>query len=134
VHRQLPHLRVGKIDQDLAGDHMRVGHELVDVVYRCDGDLGTLEDCHVFGEGARADEFDNRRLTRLGVPNPIGVGAKPRVGEHVLAADHAKQSLGHRLDRGGNTDVAPVFGPEHVGGEVVSERLPVRWRTSPVRQ
>src|SRR5215472_1740716 len=34
VHRQLPHLGVGKVDQDLARDHMGVGHELVDVVNR----------------------------------------------------------------------------------------------------
>ena len=114
VHRQLSHLRVGKVDEDLASDHVRVGHELVDVVDGCGGDLGSPKDCHVLGEGARRDKSDNRRLAGLGIANPVGVGAKPRVGKHVLAADRAKQPLGHRLDRGGDADIAPVPGTKDV--------------------
>ena len=50
MHRQIPHLRIGKVDEDLARCHMRVGHELVDVVDGGGSDLGALEDFHVFGE------------------------------------------------------------------------------------
>jgi hypothetical protein len=49
VHRQSPHLGVRQVDEDVAGGHMRVGHELVDVVDRRGGDLGALKDLHVFG-------------------------------------------------------------------------------------
>ena len=76
VHRQVPHRVIGKVDDDLARDHMRVGHELVDVVDRCGGDLGALEDCHVFGERARRDKGGDRRLAGRGVADPVGVGAK----------------------------------------------------------
>ena len=114
VHRQAPQFVIGEIDQDLAGDHMRIGHELVDVVDRRRGDLGALENLHVFGQCARADEGDDRRLAGFGVPDPVAVGPKPWVGDHVLAADRAKPPLGHGLDRGGNADVTPVLGAEDI--------------------
>ena len=105
---------IGEVDEDVAGDHMRIGHELVDVVDRRGGDLGALEDFHVLGQCARADEGDDRRFAGFGVPDPVAVGAKPRVGDHVFAADRAEQSLGHRLDRGGDADIAAVLRAEHV--------------------
>ena len=94
--------------------HMRVGDELVDVVDRRGGDLGGSKICHVLGQRARADERDDRRLAGFGVAHPVAVGAKPRVGDHVLAADRAEQPLGHRLDRGGDADIAAVLGAEDV--------------------
>jgi hypothetical protein len=79
----------------------------------------------------RADELDDRRLARLRIPHPIGVGAKPRLGEHVLVAECAKQPFGYRLNRGGDADIAPVLRAKDIAREV-SDRLPVRYRTSPV--
>jgi len=114
VHRQLSHLCVGEVDEDLARDHMRVGHELIDVVDWGGGHLGPRENLHVFGEGTGADELDDRRLARFGITDPVGIGAKPRVGENVRMADRTKEPFGHRLDRGGNADVAPVLGAEDV--------------------
>jgi hypothetical protein len=114
MHRQSPHLGVRQVDDDLAGGHMRVGHELVDVVDRRGGDLGALEDFHVLGQGARADEGDDRRLAGFGVPDPVAVGAKARVGDHVFAADRPEEPLGHCLDRGGDADVAAILGAEHI--------------------
>jgi len=100
VHRQAAHLVVGKIDQDLAGDHMRIGHELVDVVDRRGGDLGALKDLHAFGERACRDKGHDRRLAGLGILDAVAVGAKSRIADHVLTADRAKQPLGHHLYRG----------------------------------
>ncbi len=93
---------------------MRIGHELVDVVDRRRGDLGPLEHGHVLGQRARRYEFPDRPLAFLGVSDALGVGAKTRVGDHVGAPDCTEQPLGHRLHRGGDADIAAVFGPEDV--------------------
>ena len=111
---------------------MRVGEELVDVVDRRGGDLGASK-IAMFSSRVRAPMKSTIGASQLvGVAHPVGVGAKPRVGDHVLAADRAEQPLRHRLDRGGDADVAPVLGAEDVAREVVSERLPVRGRIAPV--
>src|SRR6266851_8065967 len=114
VHRQTAGLRVRHIDDDLARQDMRVGEELVDVVDRRGGDLGRGKGGHVFVERARGDECDDRRLAFRGVLHPVSVVAKARVGDDVLAPDRAEQPLGHRLDRGGDADIAAVLGAEHV--------------------
>ena len=126
---------VGKIDQDFPRDHMRVGHELVDVVDRRGGDFGALENFHVLGQAcARA------------IKATIGASqASAFLTRSVLVRKRGSVIMSSRpIARNRRSAIAwidaemPIYRPSLVRntlrGEVVSERLPVRSRTVPVNR
>ena len=79
MHRDLAHLRIRIIGDQLPLDHMRIGHDLRRVVDRTDGDFSLLEEADILLLRPRADEFADDGIEFINVAQPVGIGAEARV-------------------------------------------------------
>jgi len=73
MHRELFHVSVGIVGDELALDHMRVLDDLRDIVDRADCDFGFFKELDVLGLRALCDERADDRIELLGVLYALGV-------------------------------------------------------------
>ena len=87
MHRQIVHLRIGIIGQELALDYVRIFDNLRYVIDRSYGDLRLFEKRDIFVLIPLNDEGAQYRIKLFSMGNAIRVRAETRILQDVGPAD-----------------------------------------------
>ena len=105
--------------------HLRVLHQLLDVVDGCDRRAGQVEGRHDLVEIARANPAAQDAVELVAVVDALSGGLEPRLLGDVGAPDQPHHPLGDRGGAGGNGDPAAVAGEVGVARGVVGRAVAV---------
>ncbi len=98
-----------------------------------DRDLGFGEERDQFVAGQRTHEVGHRSVALFEVVDPVRVGGKARINDHVGAADDPKDPFRHRLGGRRESDEAAIGGFVNIARRAaVQNRLPMRRGSRPV--
>src|SRR6202049_5395709 len=92
-----PEVGIGKSHQRAARDDLRILEDRIDRFERSDGAARAIEDRDDFVARALRTESVDQRVERFAVANAVGIRAKARIGEQLVAADRLQHSLRDRL-------------------------------------
>lgn len=110
MHRDRAQLLVGIVRDDFARAHVRIGHDLRDVVDGAHRHFMPVEEREILVECHAADEFTDDGVQFGCILYPFGIGTVARVVDQVGAPDDAKQPFGHRLRGRRHAHPLPVPG------------------------
>ena len=107
MHRDLAHVVVRVIRDELAFDDVRISHDLRRVIDRTDGDFGRLEERNVLGLRPLGDEAADDAVQLDCVLQALGIGRGTRVRDQLPAGRWIGTGARPSSDGGREASVLP---------------------------